>query len=351
MTTMSAGLTGPDSNFGETAQISGQENRMWAQVLSAPHHFDQVETKAPTEADLVEGEVLLRTLAGGLCGSDLPYFRGQVPLPWGAAAPDAYDGLPGFPMHEVVGEVVASRSDTLRVGDKVVGWASGSDGLAEYIISAAAGLACYDQALSPTTAVMLQPLACVLDAAGRLPQVAGLDAVVLGLGPIGLLFGHVLKTMGARRVRGVDRVIREDLRDDYGFDETIHAATAKWVSTLADADRPDLVIEAIGHQQSTFGHAVEALGQDGLLYYFGIPDDVNYSVPLQTLLRKNLTLMTGITVRKQEALSAANAYLAKFPELAQRYVTHTYPLADVNDGYLAAIAPSRGRVKIVIDMA
>jgi threonine dehydrogenase-like Zn-dependent dehydrogenase len=323
---------------------------MWAQILSAPFRFEQVEVDASSEADLAAGDVLLRNLAGGLCGSDLPYFRGQLPLPWGQASSDSYDNLPGFPMHEVVGEVVASKSDRVTVGTRVVGWASSSNGIAEYTVTAASGVAEYDPALTPGTAVMLQPLACVLDAVDRLPVVAGLDVVVLGLGPIGLLFGHVAKSMGARSVRGVDRVERSELREEFGFDQTIHTATDNWVTHLADADRPNLVIEAIGHQQSTFGHAVEALAPEGLLYYFGIPDDVNYSVPLQTLLRKNLTLMTGITVRKQDALRKANEYLAKFPELADSYVTHRFKPTQVTQAYRAAATPSEGQVKIVIEM-
>jgi threonine dehydrogenase-like Zn-dependent dehydrogenase len=324
---------------------------MWAQRLVAPFRFAEVETATPTVSDLADGQVLLRTLAGGLCGSDLPYFRGQLPLPWGQTLTRSLAELPGFPMHEVVGEVVASKSATIDVGWKVVGWASSDNALAEYVVTDAAGVAPYDSRLAPSTAVILQPLACVLEAAERIPSFAGRDVVVLGLGPIGLLFGHVAKAMGARSVHGVDRVARGDLGPDFGFDETIHAASDNWVTNLPEVERPDIVIEAIGHQQSTLGHAVEALGREGLLYYFGIPDEVSYSVPLQTLLRKNLTLMTGITVRKQAALSLANDYLARFPALAGRYITDRFKVSDVSEAYALAAAPSEGRAKIVLEMA
>jgi threonine dehydrogenase-like Zn-dependent dehydrogenase len=323
---------------------------MWAQMLAAPTRFEQVETATPTVSELAEGEVLLRTLAGGICGSDLPYFRGQLPLPWGAAAPLSVVRSPGFPMHEVVGEVVASKSAAFDVGAKVVGWASRANAIAEYVVTAAVGLAHYDPRLAPGTAVMLQPLACVLDAAARIPSMKGRDVVVLGLGPIGLLFGHVARAMGARRVRGVDRVARHDLADHFGFVETIHAASDSWVATLDDTDRPEIVIEAIGHQQSTLGHAVGALAPEGLLYYFGIPDDANYSVPLQALLRKNLTFMTGITVRKQEALTRASEYLSRFPAVADRYVTDRFKPSEATRAYEIAASPSEGRVKVILEM-
>ncbi|WP_067666363.1 zinc-binding dehydrogenase [Nocardia miyunensis] len=324
---------------------------MWAQILTAPARFEEAEVPAPSAADLAEGEVLLRTLAGGICGSDLPYFRGQLPLPWGGAAPSpAMAGAPGFPLHEIVGEVVASKSAALAVGERVVGWASEDNGIAEYVESAASGLAAYDPALAPNVAVMLQPLACVLEAVQRIPSVSGRDVAVLGLGPMGLLFGHAARAMGARSVRGVDRVARDDIAADFGFDETIHATSDVWSANLDDADRPDIVIEAVGHQQSTLGHAANALAPEGVLYYFGIPDDLNYTIPFQTLVRKDLTLMAGTTIRKQAALSAANEYFAKFPDLADRYITHHFAPSDADRAYSMAVAPSAGRAKIVLDM-
>lgn len=325
---------------------------MWAQILTAPSRFEEAEVPTPSASDLAEGEVLLRTLAGGICGSDLPYFRGQLPLPWGAAAPaPAMVGAPGFPLHEVVGEVVASKSTSLAVGEQVVGWASKDNGIAEYVDSTAAGLAPYDPALAPNVAVILQPLACVLEAVQRIPSVSGRDVAIVGLGPMGLLFGHVAKAMGARSVCGVDRVARDDIAADFGFDETLHATSDVWAANLNDADRPEIVVEAVGHQQSTLCHAVNALAPEGVLYYFGIPDDINYTIPFQTLLRKNLTLMAGTTTRKQAALSAANEYLANFPDLADRYITHRFGPTDVGRAFGMAAAPSVGRAKIVLDMA
>ncbi|MUL49397.1 zinc-binding dehydrogenase [Mycobacterium sp. CBMA293] len=323
---------------------------MWAQKLVAPGRFEQIDIAAPRADDLEPGEVILKTLAGGVCGSDFPFVRGQLPLSWGMASPRNYVETPGFPLHEVVGEVVATASD-LEVGARVVGWASRSNAISEYIVTSAAGLAPYDSSLEPDTAVLLQPLACVIDAVDRmLPSIEGRDVVVLGLGPIGLLFGHVARSRGARRVRGVDRVLRTDLGKDFGFDETICASSDTWANDLAADDRPDVVVEAVGHQQSTFGHAVEALGQAGLLYYFGIPDDYNYTIPMQTLLRKNLTVMTGIVVEKRKALDASSEYLRDHPSLREQYVTHRFLVGEVTRAFEVAMTPSPGRAKVVLQM-
>ena len=45
---------------------------MWAQTLSGPFRFEQVEVEAPDAAGLRPGHVLLATRAGATCGSDLP---------------------------------------------------------------------------------------------------------------------------------------------------------------------------------------------------------------------------------------------------------------------------------------
>ncbi len=66
---------------------------------------------------LAEGQVLLRFLAAGVCGSDMPAFRGtrgRIPGDNGAGAAEK----DGFPIHEIVGEVIASRHPDHRHGDQ-----------------------------------------------------------------------------------------------------------------------------------------------------------------------------------------------------------------------------------------
>ena len=105
--------------------------------------------------------------------------------------------MDGFPIHEVVGEVIASRHPQSRDGDRVVGWASGFDGLMEHVVADGDGLAAYDLALAPQHAVALQPLACVLYAVEQLPDLEGRRVAVIGQGSIGLLFSYAAKASGA----------------------------------------------------------------------------------------------------------------------------------------------------------
>lgn len=323
----------------------------WAQLLSGPGRFgDPVDVPAPQPADLLEGQVIVATRAGGICGSDLPRFLGR---PY--AHPDDRGGtatrVPGFPMHEIVGDIVASRHPRHAEGDLVVGWASSYLGLAELVVGDGNELAPYDPALPPTTAVLLQSLACVLYAVEQLGDVRDQRVAVVGQGPIGLLFSHVLSTRGVARVVGVDPVDRSDVAELFGVDETVTADSSLWAARLPAADRPQVIIEAVGHQVSTLRDCIAAVAVTGQISYFGVPNDPIYPFEMRAFQKKNLTLRSGVTLERSRVLTAAGRYLAAHPQLAETYVSHVFDLDDVQAAYTAATLPRTGQHKITVRMA
>lgn len=337
---------------------------MTVPVLSAPGTFSFVSVPRPSTAALAPGQALVRVVAGGICGSDLPYFRG-APLPdLDPPAQASFDGpasshgpapaRAGCPMHEIAGELVGARpgpdgGEALTVGSAVVGWATSFDGLADYVVTDLAGLAPHPPRLPAEEAVLIQPLACVLYAVARLGDVSGLDCAVLGLGSIGLLFCHVLKDRGAARVVGVDRVDRADVAAGFGVDGLHWCSTERWAVTELDpARRPSLVIEAVGHQVSTLQHALEAVAPSGTVFYFGVNDDRFYPLDMELMLRKNLTLMSGGTLDRRRMLEEAADYLSRYPELVRLSITNRFPRDQVQRAYELAATPAAGRLKVVI---
>lgn len=221
-------------------------------------------------------------------------------------------------------------------------------GLAEYSVSRGTSLHAYTPELDAATAIMLQPLACVLYAANQIGDVTGRSVAVLGLGPIGALFTHVLKSRGAAHVVGVDRVDRSDVAQAFGVDEFVHAHTATWAQDLPPAGRADVVVEAIGHQVETLTSALQAMADHGLVYYFGIPNDDVYPLPMNLLLRKKGTLKSGYTHEgaRRHPLAEAEQYLARFPELAAAYLTSRYPYTAAQEAFVAASHPKTGQMKV-----
>jgi threonine dehydrogenase-like Zn-dependent dehydrogenase len=320
---------------------------VWAYRLVAPYTFERVDIPEKTPESLGDRQVLLRFLAAGVCGSDLPGFRGaqgRLPGDTGASAAE----MDGFPIHELVGEVIASRHRSHGVGDLVVGWASGFDGLMEHVVADGDGLAPFDTALAPQHAVALQPLACVLYALEQLPNLKGRHVVVIGQGSIGLLFSYAAKAFGARRVTGVDPVDRGGIGTDFGVDTVVRATSDRWVRHLDPGDRPDVVIEAVGHQVATLNHAIEAAAPGGTVFYFGVPDDDSYPISMRTMLRNNLTLKSGVTLDRRRVLCSAGEFARAHPELLPAYVTHTFGLDDVQAAFELACTPTPGRIKIAI---
>ncbi len=134
---------------------------MWAYHLTAPRHFERLDIPEPDPRDLREGQVLIRTLAGSVCGSDLAFFAGQpsdMPQDKGPYVAN----FPGYPMHEVVGEVLSSRSALFPVSTRVVGWAHYDNGLSEFLVTGEDRIAQVDDDLEPSVSVLIQTLACVI---------------------------------------------------------------------------------------------------------------------------------------------------------------------------------------------
>ncbi|HEX6355199.1 zinc-dependent alcohol dehydrogenase [Actinophytocola sp.] len=314
---------------------------MWALRQPAPFEIERIEVPAPDPGELAPDEVLVRFRLGGICGSDLPAFSGVRNLE------NPHTGRVGAPLHEIVGDVVASAANRLRVGDRVVGTAW-PVGLQELITVPADQLHVLSPDLTDMAAIMMQPLATVLCALDRIGDVAGRHAAVLGLGPMGVLFCVVLRARGAH-VTGVDRVDRADVVKTFGIDQLIVGQTHEWVMGLTDADRPDLVIDAIGHSQDVLADCVAAASPHGEIYAFGLPEE-HYVLPMRVFFRKALTLRGGVTSNWPAHLAAAEQFVLLRQDLASAYVTHSFPLTEARDAFLTALRPSAGRLKIALTL-
>jgi len=315
---------------------------MWAHRLIAPGRLEVVEVDEPGEPR--PGRVVVRFEAGGICGSDLPSFLGVRDLLVGAS-----HGKPGFPMHELVGEVEASAADDLPVGARVVGWAEGHLGLAEKFVARADAVCALDDELPSIQATVIQPLCTVLYAVRRLGDVRGARVAVLGQGSIGLLFSYALKAAGAGHVTGVDPVDRRDAADTFGVDTMEWSTSSGWAASLGDDARPDIVVEAVGHQAATLADAVEAVAHGGTVLAFGVPDDSHYAFPFARFFRKDATLLGGITRDRRRSLAVARDYLVEHREMLDAYVTHVLPVADAQAAFELAAKPAVGRLKVVLE--
>jgi 2-desacetyl-2-hydroxyethyl bacteriochlorophyllide A dehydrogenase len=171
---------------------------MKAIVNTGPHRLEWQEVATPQPAP---GQVLIKTLACGICATDLEMIAG-----WERT------GFPSIPGHEWSGCVEAVG---FGVNPKLIGRAcvaenvlsdggevgfEHSGGYGEYLVTEAANLHLLPESFPPHVAALIEPLAVCLHGVRR----ANLDhcgsVVVLGDGPIGLMMLMLLKSLGVTQV-------------------------------------------------------------------------------------------------------------------------------------------------------
>jgi L-iditol 2-dehydrogenase len=254
---------------------------MDAVVVHGPrdYRFEQVSKPHPGR-----GEVLIRTGAVGICGSDIKCYTGAT-LFWGEHGNDGYLEGPVTTGHEFAGIVEelgegASEKYGVAVGDQVVaeqilpcgkcrfcregaywmcepnhifGFKRGraEGGMAEFtLFPPQARVHLVGDRLSEIEAAYLEPLACAIHAVDRAGIKPGDTVVVAGLGSIGLCMLQWAKQFNPGRLITVGtRAFRLELALQLGADVALNVrevdAVAR-VKELTDGYGADVVIEASG---------------------------------------------------------------------------------------------------------
>ncbi|MBZ0170710.1 alcohol dehydrogenase [Candidatus Methylomirabilis lanthanidiphila] len=123
-------------------------------------------------------------------------------------------------------------------------------------------------------AALAEPLACVMHAVRRVPIADGDRIVIVGAGPIGLMFTAILRHRYGRSIRllSVDHHDdRLDLAKSFGADVALNSAGGLEQAGIRAAfgvEGADVVIEAVGSLQA-HREAFELVGRGGTLVPFG----------------------------------------------------------------------------------
>jgi (R,R)-butanediol dehydrogenase/meso-butanediol dehydrogenase/diacetyl reductase len=304
-------------------------------------------------------DVLVKVTGVGICGTDLHIL--QVP----PAHPAKVGAILG---HEFTGEVAELGPEVrgLEVGDHVLvdphpgcgvceecraghpdrciplyssATAPGhcatigifSDGaMTSYAVVPAHALYPVSREVPSHIAALAEPLACIVSASRKLKVQPGDNVVVLGAGPIGLLYASFFRACGAAKIlvseiseyrRGVaaeigaDRVVdprREDLRE------------------VVRAEMPGgahVVVEAVG---PLLPQAVELAPAGGRILQFGHDELARPEIPVAEIVRKELNIHGGFIGRF--AFSELPTILASGVLPLEKIVSHRLPLSRIHEG-------------------
>ena len=310
-------------------------------------------------------DVLIKIEAGAICGSDTralmdpPEFVYVENIVMGhesagkvAEVGSAVTGLkPGdrVVIHPNLwcGKCHACRTGHINLCTDIIHLGNMIDGtLAEYAVAPERLLYKISDRVPADVAALAEPLACVLNGTQQARPHPGETALVLGAGPIGLIFAAIYKASGARKVfvtevsplraqkaveMGVDRVIDPTKED---LEEIVMAET--------DGIGVDVIADAVG---LLLPDGVKAAKKGASVVCFGL----NESRPIE-LMQVQLTF---------KELKVYGSYIASgtFPLAVtilennvipmEKLITHRFPLKDTQKGFDAMY--SGEGVKVIIE--
>jgi L-iditol 2-dehydrogenase len=240
-----------------------------------------------------EGEVQVKCKYVGLCGSNISQYTAT-----GLWGDGNFPNPVGWSGHENIGTIVESRCDDWEEGVLVLALPEGPYGFAEYIVSRPPAIARLPQdTVDPSAFIIAQPLATVLRAMNRAGSVENKSCAVVGQGPMGLIFTHILRLMGASTVIATDLLDwRLEWSKRYGADYIINASTedvVEVVKKLTDGKMVDFVVEAVGFVDS-LKTAAYLPRHGSRLLVFGVPNYELQEFPWYHVFREEIQINTSV---------------------------------------------------------
>lgn len=341
---------------------------MKAAQIVAPRQIEVVDILEP-HLDGKPGMVKVRLERGCLCGSDVPLFaydltefgnpkiqrhleKGPL-LPYDPA--DPYPLAPGQAIHECLGTVVDSTTPGVREGDFVLALPLRMNGLCEYLVIPGARTIPLPSDVVPKEQILMtQPLGTVVWAFQKLQSVFDQHTVVVGQGPMGLLFTRMLSQMGARTVTVLDGLgYRLEVAQQMGATHTVDVSREDPMATVREITgwgMGDLVVEAVGHQTETIGFCLKLLRPGGRLMAFGVPDESIYGdFPYAELFRQNVTLIGSVGPDPLPSFGLARDLIAQGRFDVSPIISHILPFDEIQTAYELFVDRKDRAVKVVID--
>ncbi len=302
------------------------------------------------------GEVLIRVMASGICGTDIHILRGE------------YLGeYPVIPGHELSGVVEQVGADVARceVGDRVavepniacdacynclhnrqnfcLNWeaigVTRPGGMAQYVVAPEKAVFAIGE-LPFECGAFVEPLSCVLHGVERAGVQMADRVAILGAGPIGLLLLQVARLRGAARVTVVEKQpARAELAEACGADRALSALDD------LEPDCYDVVIDATG-ALPVMARAIDFARRGGTVLLFGVPP-AGASMELEgfKIFQKGLTILSSFTSLRNSYQAVALLQSGQVDVLG--LISHQLPLSDFERG-VELIEKGRDDVKKVL---
>ncbi len=314
------------------------------------------------------GELLVKVMASGICGSDvMEWYRiKKAPLILG---------------HEIAGEIVAVGEGIgqFKIGDRVFishhvpcdachfclsGRHTVCDtlrntnfdpgGFAEYIrvpqINVRNGTFILPEELSYEEGSFIEPLACVIRGQERAKLEPGQSVLVIGSGISGILHIQLARTYGAERITATDlNQYRLDAARRFGADLVLHSSE-DIPTRLRESNNgclADLVIVCAG-APAAITQALASVERGGtILFFASLMASETYPIPIYDLWKDNLTLTASYAGGPSDILKAIELIRTKQIDTVGM-ITHRLGLAETGIGF-QLVAEAQDSLKVIIE--
>jgi len=323
-----------------------------AAILTAPGRVEVQDVELPAPQD---GELLVRTEAAAICGSDVHRVYGQARF-FREIGDYDYPCPPGYPGHEGIGEVLESRSPAFRPGQTVLTVPDNTCNrtfASRQVIPDRFALPVPGD-LVPMHALMAQQLGTVVYAMRRFWPDAepGETAVVNGTGSAGLFFVQLIKRLGFPRVIACDLVPeRLDAARAAGAGLTVQAPRHRVEDAVAEETGgrgADLAVDASGSDAGRAA-AMACVAPDGRVGFYGLPEGTDLTIPFASLFRRQATLVCAVGAQQEPGVRSFAEALGLITDgviPVSAHVTHTFALPKIADALALAHNREDGAVKV-----
>ena len=283
---------------------------MKAAVFYSKNNIKIEEIEKPA---LKAGEVLIKVMACGVCGTDVHIFNGDegaASTPRGTVLGHEFSGIV-----EDIGEQVTciSKGDRVCVDpnklcnecyycksgighfcENMIGIGTTvNGGFSEYCVVPQSQVYRIADTTTYEEAAMTEPLACCIHGIDMCNIACGDTVAVIGGGMIGMIMLQLAKISGAGKLIIIEpvaekRKIAKELGADIAIDPT--SENVKEVLNANKIDRINTVIECVG-KVSTIEQAIEIAGKKSIVMMFGLtaPNDTLTIKPFE-LFKKEIVL-------------------------------------------------------------
>jgi len=346
-------------------------------LLAAVYHGPKdLRLENVPEPSIGPGDLLMRVMAAGICGTDLRIVRGdhrRFPI-----------GTVRIPGHEIVGTIEEVGSEVKEYGAGQVAFiapnigcghcrecVSGNTnlcvsfeaigitldgGFAEYLrVPATAVLQGnvmpLNTGIDPAAAAMIEPFACVLRGQDAVRILPGEMVLVMGAGPIGVMHVKLARMRGAGRILVSEPVPRRATQiSSMGADRVVNPAEEDLAGIVAEETRgrgADVVIVA-APAHSAQESALHLAGVSGrILFFGGLPKDRPSIAFDSNLVHYKELVVTGTTACSTGDCLRATGIVNSGRMDLSAVVSHRFPLAAAADAFAAA--ESRDSLKVILE--